>query len=361
MAKLTTVSIIILNYNGKELLSECFSSLLKLDYPKELIEIILIDNGSSDDSVMFMKEYFPNVKIIQNSENLGFAKANNIGIKNAKGKYVALLNNDMRVNENWLKELIIPLIDDNSIGITSSKILNWEGTKIDYAGAGISFSGFGYQRGFGKEFFLYNEPEYCLFPCGGSMAMSKNLFLMFGGFDDDYFAYYEDVDLGWRCWIYGYSMLYVPESIVYHKKSQSITKVKIKYAYLLEKNALCTIFKNYEFKNLIPILFASIYLLFYRIKTDRERRDWYTYEERKDALYFFLINFIKYYFKRIRIQKNRRIKDSTLFSYFRVPMCNRALGYTEDKKYIQVFNSVTEKLKIKRIFCHIGHDTKQIA
>ncbi|VVB88177.1 Glycosyltransferase AglI [uncultured archaeon] len=348
---LPPASIVILNYNGKELLRDCFSSLQNLDYPEELIEIILVDNGSSDGSIEYIEQYFPGIKIIKKTENLGFAKGCNIGATFSKSSYIVFLNNDMRVDENWLKELILPLMEDKSIGITSSKILNWDGSKIDYAGAVLSFNGHGYKRGENQEPDKYNTPEYCLIPSGGSMAISKKLFLKLGGFDEDYFAYFEDIDLGWRSWIFGYSVLFVPGSIVYHKKSQTQTKAKIKHVYLLEKNALCTILKNYDLKNVIPLFSASFLLFLYRMQFDKERRNWKSLKERKDVLRYLLKNFIKFLYKRIYIQNHRKNKDAYIFQYFKTPFCTVVIDYyQDDQKYISEFNRIIEQFKIRRIF-----------
>ena len=347
---LPSVSIIILNYNGKELIEDCLSSLAKLDYPRDRLEILMIDNGSSDDSIAYIEQCFPYVKNIKNPENYGFAKGCNIGAKNATGEYIALLNNDMRVEKKWLKELILPLMKDNKIGITTSKILNWDGTRIDFAGAALSFCGFGYKKGDGKEDYGYAKTEYCLFPSGGSMVISKDLFWKLHGFDDDYFAYFEDIDLGWRTWVYGYSVLFVPQSVVYHKISQTQKKANVKHIYLLEKNALCTIFKNYELKNVIPLFCASVLLLTYRMRLDKKAGKLDYFKERKAALRFFLRNIVKLLLKRYQIQKHRKYRDIDIFPYFKHPICSKAFDYAENKIYTDKFNKIVETFRIKNVF-----------
>ncbi|MBM3254160.1 MAG: glycosyltransferase, partial [Candidatus Omnitrophica bacterium] len=119
---LPDVSIIIVNFNGKQYLEKCFNSLFNLNYPKSHIEVIMVDNGSSDDSIDFTKKHFSKVKIIQNDVN-NYCKANNLGIKESKGEFVALINNDTRVDKNWLIELIRVITNDRKIGATGSKIL----------------------------------------------------------------------------------------------------------------------------------------------------------------------------------------------------------------------------------------------
>ncbi|MEQ8188556.1 MAG: glycosyltransferase, partial [Candidatus Eremiobacterota bacterium] len=131
------VSIIVINYNGFDLLKDCFTSLKNLTYPAEAIEFIMVDNGSSDRSVVFMKENFPDVKIIENKKNLGFAEPNNMAASMANGEYVAFLNNDMRVTEDWLFKMVEAIKKSPpDVICTGSKILNWHGDKVQFAGGG---------------------------------------------------------------------------------------------------------------------------------------------------------------------------------------------------------------------------------
>jgi len=125
-AKSSPVSIIVLNFNGVVFLNSCLSSLEQLNYPQAMYEVILVDNGSHDGSIPFVRERFPWVRIIQNESNLGFAAGNNVGIREAKGDYIALLNNDTRVERDWLKELVKVCEEDHAVGACTSKILLFE-------------------------------------------------------------------------------------------------------------------------------------------------------------------------------------------------------------------------------------------
>ncbi|HYP38965.1 MAG TPA: glycosyltransferase, partial [Chloroflexia bacterium] len=146
-----TVSVVVLNYNGLKHLETCFNSLLSLDYPTGQLELMLVDNGSNDASLTFMRERFPQVRIVETGSNLGFAAGNNYGAERATGQYVAFLNNDTRVEPDWLKEMVESVIAGREQGVvcTSSLMLDWSGKKIDFQAGGLNFHGFGFQPSYG--------------------------------------------------------------------------------------------------------------------------------------------------------------------------------------------------------------------
>jgi len=247
------VSIIVVNYNGLNYLYDCFTSLMEIDYPKELLEYILVDNGSTDGSVKYMEKRFPDVRILTNTCNRGYAEANNQAAKAANGEILAFLNNDMKVHPLWLKTLIDKFMESSEdLVCVSSKILNYEGDKIDFIGGGFTPFGISFQLAFGKpveeiDNEIENHERELLFGCGGSMAIKKKVFMECGGFDEDYFAYLEDVDLGWRLRIMGYRILYVPESIAFHKHRGTGKKIPPhQLEFMFERNRFFTIIKNTE-------------------------------------------------------------------------------------------------------------------
>lgn len=271
------ISIIILNYNGKTLLMDCIDSLKKLDYPSSNYEIILVDNGSSDGSIKYLEENYPEVKIVQNEINYGFAKGNNIGVKHAKGDYVAFLNNDMRVDPKWLKYLLQPILENDNVVCVGGKILSWDSNKLDYAGSFLTFDGHAMHENFRMKCdeSMFNENKYIFFPCGGSMIVSKSIFIDAGGFDEDYFAYYEDVDFGWRLWIFGYDIMYAGKSIAYHKHNVTSSKLGMfNRGYLYEKNSLTTAIKNYNddtLKEMLPLIFFTLFNRSYKLFLDKAK------------------------------------------------------------------------------------------
>jgi len=224
MKKIPLVSIIIVNYNGKTHLEECLSSLEKIDYKN--YEIILVDNNSTDTSVEYVKNTYPSITIIKLNRNYGFAEPNNIGAKNAKGDYLLFLNNDTTVNPNFISEMVNVLEQDPQIAICQSLLLKPNG-EVDSSGDFIDTLGRAYSSK-NKE----NEVKKILSARGASMMVRKDSFWDLGGFDKRFFASFEDVDLGWRAWIWGYKIVVVPSSIVYHKGGQTVKQLTLMYRLL---------------------------------------------------------------------------------------------------------------------------------
>ena len=243
------VSIIILNHNGLRHLKECLESVAGVDYPDDKLEVILVDNGSQDESVNFVRENFPSVKLVTLEKNLGFAEGNNVGEKYASGEYLMFLNNDTRVAEKWLAELVKTMNEDESIGICGSKILFYRSPDtVNYAGGKITPIGSGYEISFGCKDTTEANPKHVGYASGASMIMRRSLFQELEGFDKSYFIYCEDVDLSWRAWLRGYRVVYVPTSIVYHKFTGTSTP---EIAYLWHRNAAMNIIKNFGALNLV--------------------------------------------------------------------------------------------------------------
>lgn len=177
-SKLPSVSVIVLNYNTCEHLETCFSSLQQLDYPEDKLELILVDNASTDQSAEFIQTNFVDVKLVVNNKNYGFSQGNNIGAKTATGDLVAFLNPDMRVDKHWLLELIKPVLADTEVAAVGSKILSWDGHTIDFAGSAANFYGYGYQLGIGQPAQKrLHQANQILFACGGAMIIRRQTFL----------------------------------------------------------------------------------------------------------------------------------------------------------------------------------------
>ena len=265
------ISIAIVNLNGKDYLRDCLESITGLDYPSEKIEIIIVDNGSTDSSVSFIQSEYGQVKIIKNNKNMGFAYANNQAAKAAKGEYIAFLNNDTKVDSKWLIELIRPIYGDNETVASGSKVLSMDGKSLDFVGGMINFEGKGFQIDFGLpvEKDTHNQYKYLPFVNGGAMLIRRAVFLDIGGFDEDFFAYYEDVDLGWRLWVLGYKVIFAPGSIVYHHHhgtSRVFSEDKLRF--LKERNSLYSVFKNYDDSNLARAFSGTLANIFNRVFVD---------------------------------------------------------------------------------------------
>ncbi|MCK5567124.1 MAG: glycosyltransferase family 2 protein, partial [Actinomycetia bacterium] len=257
--------------NGREYLKDCLESINGLNYPQDKIEIIVVDNGSSDDSLEFLRTNHSEVKIIENKKNMGFARANNQAAEIARGEYLAFLNNDTRVDKNWLIELLRPIYMNEEVVASGSKVLSMDGKSLDFVGGMINFEGKGFQIDYGvpvkdDQHHIY---KYMPFVNGGAMMVQKDVFLGSGGFDEDFFAYYEDVDFGWRLWVLGYMVVFAPDSIVYHHHhgtSKIFSEDKLRF--LKERNSLYSVFKNYDDKNLARAFSGTLMSIFNRTFVD---------------------------------------------------------------------------------------------
>ena len=232
------VSVIIVNYNGKTYLEKCLESLMKINYKN--YEIILVDNNSTDTSIEFVKNTYPSITIIKLNDNYGFAEPNNIGAKNAKGDYLLFLNNDTEVNADFIEEMVKVLKQDPKIAICQSLLLKPNGD-VDSSGDFIDTLG----RAYGSKNKV-NEVKKILSARGASMMVRKDSFWDLGGFDKKFFASFEDVDLGWRAWVWGYKIVVVPSSIVYHKGGQTVKQLSSQVRFHGVKNSLIIRLSNFE-------------------------------------------------------------------------------------------------------------------
>ncbi len=215
------VSIIIVNWNGIKWLPGCFGSLAAQDYKNH--EIIFVDNASKDESVSWVRKHYPKTKIVINKENLGFADANNVGFRKAKGKYILFLNNDTRVTKTFLNELVKVIESHKKIAGVQSKILLMDHPDThDSVGAFLTPTGFLYHYGFGKKDQKKYDKQIDLYTAKGACMMFKKVVLdrvtvNSDIFDPDYFAYFEESDMCHRVWLAGYRIVYAYDSVIYHK------------------------------------------------------------------------------------------------------------------------------------------------
>jgi GT2 family glycosyltransferase len=245
-------SVIILNWNGKHLLDECLESVLSQQYQD--YEIIIVDNGSTDNSVNYLNEkYSSKAKIIALNKNKGFAGGCNEGIKVARGDYICLLNNDAIVDKNWLGELISAAELAPDIGMCASKILNYYNREeFDTLGHLIYPDGLNRGRGkFEKDINQYDKMEEAFFPSGAAALYRKDMLNEIGLFDEDFFAYGDDTDIGLRARLAGWKCVYVPSAIAYHKSSASSHPYSPWKIYLVERNRILILFKYFPLRFII--------------------------------------------------------------------------------------------------------------
>ncbi len=260
--ELPQVAIVILNWNGRHHLEGCFDSLAALDYPTERVRVVLVDNGSDDGSAQEVARRWPWVQLERNSRNLGFSAGCNQGARVAEGaEILVFLNNDIRVEPTFLRALLAP-IARGACAASTAKMLSWDGSQLNSAGGGMNFHGIGIQRGYlADPAPVYDRPRWTLFACGGAMAIDARVFAEIGGFDEEFFAYYEDVDLGWRCWVLGQRVQYVPDAVCYHHHSATSRRLPLERLRLLQvRNPLVACIKNYDDRNLRRVLPAMLAL-----------------------------------------------------------------------------------------------------
>ena len=225
---------------------------MEQDYP---LEIIIVDNCSTDGTVEFVKENFPSVKIIERRENLGYGAGNNLGVKHAEGDYIVILNPDTIVEVSWLKELLKPLKENKLI--TTPKILIYDSSAINACGTIPHFTGLTFVRGLGAESNDYQKQGYVNGLAGCCFAIRKDDFRILGGFDENFFLYAEDSDLSWKANLNGFRVLYVPTSVIRHDYTLKVAPQKI---YFLEKGRYMILRKYLSWKDFL-LLFPSLLIV----------------------------------------------------------------------------------------------------
>lgn len=255
------VSIIIPHHAGKEILRNCLESIAthKGEHP---IETILVDNGSSDGSVDYALEQFPEVHVMRLPQNRGFAVACNIGIERARGKYVVLLNDDAEVAEGWLDPMIRLMESDSSVGVCQPKILSLEHTeKFEYSGAAggmIDVFGLPFAKGrlfdyVEEDLGQFDESTEIFWASGVAMFMRKSALDETGLLDELFVSYMEEIDLSWRFHLLGYKVIYVSQSVVYHKGGYTLERKSVPRMYYNHRNSLVMMIKNLGILNLLWI------------------------------------------------------------------------------------------------------------
>lgn len=248
------VSIVIINWNGIDDLKDCLPSLRKVKYPK--VEIIMVDHGSSDGSVEFVKKHYPEVFLLEKKKNLGFAKGNNVGFQKTKGKYILFLNNDTTVNPDFL-DILVESIQRRGVGVVQPKIIFADTKKLQSAGTYLTNSGFLYHIGYDKNARdkKYNQKTEIFSANGSCMLAKREVIKKVGLFDEDFFLYFEETDFCWRAWLAGYSVLYEPKAVIYHKGGRATKRLPSSFVNFHSfKNRINALMKNLGGLELVKIL-----------------------------------------------------------------------------------------------------------
>ncbi len=322
-------SIIIPSWNGRALLEECINS---IDYIGDS-EIVVFDNGSSDGTELLVKSL--GLKYLRSKVNLGFAGAIDAAAREVDSEYLIFLNNDVRVSKNWYIHLCTA-VEKEKAKVVSGLIVDWEGSRLDFAGGIMTFDGHAFQRYYGfdlEKVVLPETGDNILFPCGANMIIDRRLYLLVGGFDKDYFAYFEDVDLGWRVNIYGERVVFSREAKVFHMSQASSKKLGLgERGALFERNAFWTVFKNYDsslFDRMVNLaIFTFLHRLYFLKTKNNKNRSLigkllpfarnedprlYAQMKAKDMIFCNLKDLVS---KRKFVQSLRSVQDSTIFEKF---------------------------------------------
>lgn len=260
------IAVVILNWNGAELLRRFLPSVIRFS---EGTEIYVADNASTDDSVAVLQSEFPSVQIIQNTGNFGFAKGYNEALEHIDADIYALVNSDIEVTENWLKPVLETFQNESETAIIQPKILDYKNkSQFEYAGAAGGFIdkyGYPFCRGrlfetLEKDNAQYNDDSEIFWASGACFFIRSSVYKALNGFDADFFAHQEEVDLCWRAFNKGFKAKYVSGSTVYHVGGATLQQGNPRKTYLNFRNSLFMLLKNLPGRLLFPIIFTRLIL-----------------------------------------------------------------------------------------------------
>lgn len=318
-------AIVILNWNGKKLLEQFLPSIVK--FSSEEAEIYVADNASEDTSISFIKNNFPSVKIVKNIENGGYAKGYNDALQKIDADIYCLINSDVEVTQNWLSPILNIFNSDENTAIIQPKILAFK-SKLDfeYAGAAggfIDLFGYPYCRGrifnhLEQDKNQFNDTSQIFWASGACFFIRSKVYHELNGFDEDYFAHQEEIDLCWRTQNNGYQIKYVGNSTVYHVGGATLKETNPQKTFLNFRNSLLNVVKNVPKKWFLLVVFSRLLLDgIAGIKFILELRPIHTLAILK-AHFSFYKNFYKFLKKRKKLQQksNYNLHTSIVWQYF---------------------------------------------
>lgn len=312
-------SVIIVNKDGKEYLEDCLSTVTDQTMDRGDYEVILVDNNSSDGSVKFVREEFPNVRVIVNEENRWYAGGNNDGFNAANGDVFGVLNPDVAVERDWLEALVNPLLEDDSIGLTTSKIVRYDRpSQLNTCGNHLHYTGVSTCRFRDEHPDACTERESVSSVSGCSFAIRADTVEEIGGFDEVMEFYFEDADLSWRTRLAGYDIQVVPSSVVFHKYERTLPAWRF---FLMERNRTLILLKYLKLRTLVLILpslvLVELLMIMYAAFNGREYLT-----KKAEAWGWLLRNRDLIAEKRYHVKSLRRMSDAEMFRSleFRFPV-----------------------------------------
>ncbi|WP_418262855.1 glycosyltransferase family 2 protein [Flavobacterium faecale] len=317
------IAVVILNWNGVDLLKKFLPSIVQ--YSPEAT-LYVADNASTDNSIPYLKEHFPNVQIVLNKENFGFAQGYNEALQHIEADIYALVNSDIEVTENWLQPIIETFQKEPQTAIIQPKILDFKNKEyFEYAGAAGGFIdkyGYPYCRGrifdtIEKDKGQYDDETEIFWASGACFFIRSAVYHQMKGFDDDFFAHQEEIDLCWRVINNGYSIKYNSSSTVFHVGGATLNQSNPKKTYLNFRNSLFMLVKNLPKKTLIPILFGRMILDGIAAIKFISQGKWKHFWAILKAHFSFYNSFSVFYKKRTPFQsKNYYKSNSIVYKYY---------------------------------------------
>ncbi len=318
--KQPAVTIVIPHYNGLKILKDCLTSLFQNTFQDFVV--LLIDNGSTDGSQQMVKEQFPQVQLIQNEQNLGYAGACNQGMDLAQSKYVLLLNNDTVSPPHFLQELVAAMEKHPQAAMAQPKILSIQDPRyFDYSGAaGGEMDILGYPFARGRIFDLVEKDkgqydqmiEQVFWTSGCALLLRKKVIDQIGKLDEDFFAHQEEIDLNWRAQLAGYQNIVVTSTYIYHYSGYTLRQDNQHKMYLNHRNNLIMVIKNYALINLLLILPVRILFEMATVVADSILWEGKRGKAVLHALFYILRHPVKIWRKRHSVQKLRKVSDRAI-------------------------------------------------
>ena len=318
-------AIVILNWNGQKLLEQFLPSVV--NFSSELADIYVADNASTDNSIKYIKEFYPSIKIIENIRNEGYAKGYNDALCAVDADIYCLLNSDVEVTKDWLNPVLEVFKTDKNTAVVQPKLLDFKDkNKFEYAGAAGGFLdlyGYPYCRGrvfnsLETDTAQFNDISDIFWASGACLFIRSKIFQQLGGLDEDYFAHQEEIDLCWRVQNIGFTIKYVGTSTVFHVGGATLQKNNPQKTYLNFRNSLLNIVKNIPKKWFLFVIFSRLALDgIAGIKFLIELKPFHTLAILKAHLSFYS-NFFKILKKRKKLQKkqNYNLHTSIVWQYF---------------------------------------------
>lgn len=263
----TKIAVVILNWNGKRFLEKFLPFLIANNTAGA--ELIVADNASSDDSIEFLQKKYPEIRIIRNPENYGFAKGYNVALSQVEASYYVLLNSDIEVTPKWIEPVIELMDKDKTIAAAQPKIRSYdEREKFEYAGAAGGFiDKYGYPFCQGRIFQelevdrgQFDEEKEIFWATGACLFVRADLYRDSGGLDDDFFAHMEEIDFCWRMKNQGYKIMYCPSSLIFHVGGGTLPKKNPKKTYLNFRNNFILLYKNLPSSQLLWVFLPRLFL-----------------------------------------------------------------------------------------------------